>query len=154
MIRDLALAPHPEGGFFREIFRSPLLIDPLDGRPRRAASTTIFFLLVRGQMSRWHAVRSDEVWHLYEGSPLELFIAPTAAGPIERALLGPVAEHCAPTRTVPAGYWQAARPAGDYVLAGCTVAPGFEYEDFRMLADDPAAAARLRAAAPDLAVML
>ena len=75
LIRELGLAPHPEGGFFREIFRSTLLVEPCDGRSRRSALTAIFFLLAQGQVSRWHSVRSDEVWHLYEGGPLELLIA-------------------------------------------------------------------------------
>jgi predicted cupin superfamily sugar epimerase len=154
LIRDLELGAHPEGGFFREIFRSPTRVDPCDGRPRRAALTTIFFLLAHGQVSRWHAVRSDEVWHLYEGGPLELFIAAADLSSIERVRLAPVAAHASPTRTVAAGCWQAARPLGDYALAGCTVAPGFEYEDFAMLSDDPRAAARLRIEAPDLAAML
>lgn len=154
LIRALGLAPHPEGGFFRESFRSTARVEPADGRPQRSALTTIFFLLASGQVSRWHSVRSDEVWHFYEGGALELFIASADAASIERVRLAPVAAATMPARTVAAGCWQAARPLGDYALAGCTVAPGFEYEDFRMLADDPRAAARIRAAAPDLAALL
>ena len=154
LIRELGLAPHPEGGFFREIFRSAVLVEPCDGRSRRSALTAIFYLLARGQVSRWHSVRSDEVWHLYEGGPLELLIASPDARSIESARLGPVGKQATPTRTVAAGCWQAARPLGDYALAGCTVAPGFEYGDFHMLADDPQTAARLRAVAPQLAELL
>jgi predicted cupin superfamily sugar epimerase len=105
-------------------------------------------------VSRWHAVRSDEVWHFYEGGPLELFIASADVRTIASAHLGPVGEQSTPTRVVAASCWQAARPLGDYALAGCTVAPGFEYADFQMLADDPRAAARLRAAAPGLGGLL
>jgi len=113
--------------------------------------TTIFFLLVEGQASRWHAVRSAEAWHLYEGGPLELFVAAPDASELHRWRLGRVSGEERPTHTVPAGWWQAARPIGAYALAGCTVAPGFEYEDFRLLVDDSAAAEKLALAAPDLA---
>jgi hypothetical protein len=151
LIRRLGLAPHPEGGFFREIFRSPLLVRPADGRAERSALTTILFLLAEGQFSRWHGVASDEVWHLYEGGPLELLVSSPDGGDVRKVRLGPVAEGTQPTYTVPSFCWQAARPLGDYALAGCTVGPGFAYEDFRFLADDAAALARLRTAAPDLA---
>ena len=72
LIATLGLRPHPEGGFFREIFRSSTLVTPADGRGPRSALTTIYFLLTEGTHSRWHHVISDEVWHLYEGGPLEV----------------------------------------------------------------------------------
>jgi len=150
----LELKPHPEGGYFREIFRSSLHVSPADGRPVRNALTTIFFLLVEGQFSRWHGVASDEVWHLYEGGPLELCVATRDGGAVTRIRLGTAGPGETPTHTVPAYHWQAARPLGAYALAGCTVGPGFEFEDFRFLADDPSASGSLRAAAPDLAALL
>ena len=151
LIRELDLVPHPEGGFFRESFRSRSRVLPVDGRSERAALTTVFFLLPDGHFSRWHAVSSDEVWHLYEGGPLELIVAPPDLTRIERTRLAPVGEKDRPAHTVPAGWWQTARPIGEYALAGCTVGPGFEYADFRLLADDPHAAAKIRALAPELA---
>ena len=154
LIRLLDLAPHPEGGYFREIFRSSLRVSPADGRPARSALTTIFFLLVEGQFSRWHGVASDEVWHLYEGGPLELFVASRDVGDLRRLRLGPAGATDGPTHTIPAYCWQAARPLGDFALAGCTVGPGFEFEDFRFLADDPATVDRLRVTAPDLVTLL
>ena len=162
LIRELDLAPHAEGGSFREIFRSSALVTPLDGRPRRAAATTIYFLLAEGQWSRWHAVRSDEIWHFHEGEPLELLIASADACTVERRILCPPAPDDVahggdvegPIHVVRAGCWQAARPLGVYALVACTVAPGFEYDDFRLLADDADAPARLRKAAPDLAGLL
>ncbi len=154
LVRLLDLGPHPEGGFFREIFRSPLSVSPADGRPARSALTTIFFLLVEGQFSRWHGVASDEVWHLYEGGPLELCVASRDAAAVDRIRLGTAGSDETPTYTVPAYHWQAARPLGPYALAGCTVGPGFEFDDFRFLADDPTASATLRAAAADLAALL
>ncbi len=151
LIRILDLGPHPEGGFFREAFRSRSRVRPVDGRGDRAALTTIFFLLPDGHVSRWHAVSSDEVWHLYEGGPLELVVAPPDLAGIERTRLAPVGAKERPAYTVPAGWWQAARPLGGYALAGCTVGPGFEYVDFRLLADDPRAAAKINALSPELA---
>jgi uncharacterized protein len=150
LIRRLDLAPHPEGGYFREIFRSDVRVSLADGRSPRSALTTIFFLLVEGQVSRWHAVASDEVWHLYEGGPLDLFVLSAEKPAPARIRLASVAAGTQPTHTVPAHHWQAARPAGAYALAGCTVGPGFAFEDFRFLADDPAMFAALRASAADL----
>jgi len=161
LIRELELAPHPEGGSFREIFRSSAIVSPTDGRTTRTAVTTIYFLLAAGQCSRWHAVRSDEIWHFHEGEPLELLIASEEPRSVERRVLRPIAADDTPgasldgpVQVVRAGRWQAARPLGAYALAACTVAPGFEYEDFRMLADDPHARARLCEAAADLAAFL
>jgi predicted cupin superfamily sugar epimerase len=143
LIAGLGLQPHPEGGFFREIFRSGATVQPDDGRPQRAAATSIYFLLTRGGHSRWHRVRSDEVWHLYEGGPLELFVAPPDGTKVERVMLGPALVSDGPVYTVPAGWWQAARPLGPYALAGCTVAPGFEFDDFVLLRDQPQGMAQL-----------
>jgi len=72
LISTLEMRPHPEGGYYREVYRSIDRVMPGDGRGERAALTTIYFLLVEGTFSRWHQVDSDEVWHLYEGGPLEL----------------------------------------------------------------------------------
>jgi hypothetical protein len=78
LIATLHLQPHPEGGWFREIFRSPHLVDPRDARPERSALTSIDFLLTQGQFSAWHRVDSDEAWHLLEGGPLRLWLVPPA----------------------------------------------------------------------------
>ena len=75
LIADLALTPHQEGGYYRQIYRSTSTILPADGRPARASLTTIYFLLPAGDVSRWHVVASDEVWHYDEGAPLELLTA-------------------------------------------------------------------------------
>jgi predicted cupin superfamily sugar epimerase len=155
LIAELALEPHPEGGYYREIFRSALLISPADGRGARAALTTIYYLLPGGEASRWHRVTSDEVWHFYEGGELELLELDARCDAVSRHRLAPVtADTLAPVRTIPAGHWQAARPLGDYALVGCTVSPGFDFADFTLLADDAACAARVRATWPDLASLL
>jgi uncharacterized protein len=150
LVRLLELEPHPEGGFFHEVFRSRAVVQPLDGRPRRSALTTIYFLLPAGHASRWHAVASDEVWHLYEGGPLDLSIASPDLDTIHTIRLSAAAAGCTPSHAVPAGWWQAAQPRGEYALAGCTVGPGFEYEDFRFLSDVAWAMTKLRNRAPGL----
>jgi uncharacterized protein len=145
LIRELALVPHPEGGYFGEVYRSPTMVEPADGRGSRSALTTIYFLLPSGSVSRWHRVLSDEVWHFYEGAPLELWVASPDGNNVRHWRLGPLAPGQQPVQTVSAGCWQAARSAGDYSLVGCTVAPGFDYRDFALAADQPNAPTRLRA---------
>ncbi len=154
LIEELGLTLHPEGGYFREIFRSALAVQPADARPPRAALATIYFLLPGGAHSRWHRVSSDEVWHLYEGGPLELMVADEQAGRVQRIILDQVAPNAGPVFTVPSGCWQAARPLGAYALTGCTVGPGFEFEDFSFLRDQPELAEVLRCTDADAATLL
>jgi predicted cupin superfamily sugar epimerase len=154
LMTELHLQPHPEGGHFREVYRSPLTVAPSDGRSDRAALTTIYFLLRAGEHSALHRVRSDEVWHFYEGDPLELVWWSPDQDRLERAALGPVADAQAPVAIVPAGSWQAARTTGAYTLVGCTVAPGFDFADFALMRDDEAAAEDLRRRAAALADLL
>jgi len=153
LIRNLQLAPHPEGGHYREIWRSPDVVAPADGRGARAALTSIYFLLPAGARSRWHRVRSDEIWHHYEGAPLELLLVSPDELRLERRRLGPLAAdgEQAPVQGVRAGSWQAARSLGDYTLVGCAVAPGFEFSDFELLSDRPEVADRLLRALPEAA---
>ena len=154
LIDALRLAPHPEGGFYRETWRSAARVTTAPGRAR-TATTHIHFLLAAGGFSAWHRVTSDETWNWHEGDELELLLATPGLDRIERRRLGRVAEGCEPSFTVPADWWQAARPLGDYALCGCTVSPGFEFADFSFLRDGAgdgrAALARL---APDLLPLL
>jgi uncharacterized protein len=131
LIELLGLSPHPEGGYFREVFRSTELVVPADHREARSALTTIYFLLPAGAYSRWHRVLSDEVWHFYEGAPLELLCDDA------RWILGPVGPNQSPVQIVPAGAWQAARSLGEYTLVGCTVSPGFDFADFTLRDGNP-----------------
>jgi predicted cupin superfamily sugar epimerase len=126
------LAPHPEGGFYAETFRSADGVTREDGATREA-STAIYFLLPAGTFSALHVVEADEVWHHYWGGPLELTTI-TPEGVAARVILGDRLELGeVPQAVVRRGVWQAARPAeGRAVLAGCTVAPGFRFEDFAM----------------------
>jgi predicted cupin superfamily sugar epimerase len=127
VIRLLGLQPHPEGGHYCQTFRDAA------GAGGRAASTAIYFLLVRGERSRWHRVDAAEVWHHYAGAPLMLGIADTNAGPIRRLQLGAdLAAGERPQAVVPPHAWQAAESLGDWTLVGCTVAPGFEFAHFEM----------------------
>ena len=154
LVTLLRLAPHPEGGHFREQFRSADRVQPADERASRSALTNIFFLLARGEVSRWHRVASDEAWHYYEGDGLELLVAPPRLDRIARLTLGPADARQRPVYVVPAHWWQAARPLGAYALAGCTVAPGFEFADFSFLRDDATLSQRLAAIDPDASALL
>jgi len=153
-IERLGLVPHPEGGFYREFFRSRERVRPADGRGERAALTAIHFLLPEGTHSRWHEVRSDEQWTFLEGAPLELYLLAAGVTAVQRVRLGPFAEEGVPTCVVPAGTWQAARARGAFALVTCTVGPGFDFADFRLLAHDPELARRLVGADPELAELL
>ena len=153
LIRLLDLRPHPEGGWYRETFRSTVQVSA-PPRAVRSALTTIYYLLAAGGFSAWHRVRSDEVWHWYEGEPLELLLAAPDWSAVRGRRLGVVGPGTEPLLTVPAGWWQAARPLGEFALCGCTVAPGFEFEDFVFLRDDPAACEAMRTAAPAFAALL
>ncbi len=153
--RLLALTPHPEGGQFREIFRSSARVTTDDGRGGRSALTTIDFLLAHGEHSAWHRVASDEVWHLLEGGPLMLWVLSPALDRVQALKLAPVDEQGArPRQVVPAGWWQAAEPAGPFAYVGATVGPGFEFDDFRLGRDEAAVAPALQARWPELLRLL
>lgn len=132
-IKDLCLAPHPEGGYFREIFRSGARVESPIAKDDRAAVTQIYFLLEKGQVSRFHRVIHDEIWHSYDGAPLRLLQFDGLG--VRETIFGP---GC-PERVavVSGGHWQAAETTGDFSLCGCTVAPGFEFSDFGFLANHP-----------------
>jgi predicted cupin superfamily sugar epimerase len=158
LIDQLQLQPHPEGGWYREVFRSPKQVMPQDGRPARSALTSIYFLLEAGQHSRWHCVLSDEVWVHLEGAPLDLWIWDASDSKLSRAALGPVNAATTPQHIVPAGLWQAARPIQDdtagYVLVACAVGPGFDFSDFRMMEPSGSEALRIAADHPSLASLI
>ncbi len=136
LIDLLQLAPHPEGGHYREVFRSPFSVSPADGRPARSALTSIDFLLQAGQFSAWHRVMSDEAWHLLEGSPMRLWCMPPSLDRIDTFTLASARHDAAPRHIVPAAWWQAAEPLGEFSYIGATVGPGFEFTDFSFGRDD------------------
>jgi len=131
VVRILCLNPHPEGGYFRETFR-----DRATDAAGRAASTAIYFLLVGGQLSRWHRVDAAEAWHWYVGAPLALTIANEAGSPDRCELrLGPdLLAGERPQAVVPAGAWQRGESLGAWTLVGCTVAPAFHFAGFELAA--------------------
>lgn len=125
VIARLDLAPHPEGGWYRQTWEA-------EG-PGRAAGTCIYFLLKAGENSHWHRVDAAEIWHFYSGAPLLLRIAETDAGPAIPLKLGPaLSSDARPQQIVPPGWWQAAETTGDWTLVGCTVSPGFRFEGFEL----------------------
>lgn len=154
LVETLGLAAHPEGGFFRELFRSAQTVRPADGRSARAALTVIHFLLPGGAHGRWHEVRSDEQWTFLEGAPLELHVLEPGATAVRTVHLGPLAAGATPTAVVPGGAWQATSAGAQHGLVTCTVGPGFDFADFRLLGGDPAACQRIREIAPHLARLL
>jgi uncharacterized protein len=131
LIDQLSLLPHPEGGWYREIYRSRERVQTRRGL--RSALTTIHYLLEQQQLSRWHVVESTEIWHFYDGAPLELFEYVPASRHLTRHVLGAVGEGNQSVVVIEAGVWQAARSRGEHSLVGCTVGPGFEFADFRFV---------------------
>lgn len=158
LVEQLQLQPHPEGGWYREVFRSQGQVMPQDGRPARSALTSIYFLLEAAQQSRWHRVLSDEVWVHLEGAPLDLWTWDAADGRLHNAALGPVSTATLPQHVVQAGLWQAARPqannAAGYTLVACMVGPGFDFSDFRMMEPGGSEARKVAADHPHLASLV
>jgi predicted cupin superfamily sugar epimerase len=131
LVEALGLAAHPEGGFYRETFRAALAVPAPAGT--RSASTAIYYLLPAGGVSALHRVRSDEVWHHYDGDALELHTIDERGIHAIARLGREWANGERPQHVVAAGTWQAAIPTGSrFSLCGCTVAPGFDFADFEM----------------------
>ncbi|RBO53554.1 cupin [Rhodovulum sp. BSW8] len=127
IIATLRLAPHPEGGWYRQTW----VAEAAPGT--RPPGTAIYYLLAEGQRSHWHRVDADEIWLYHAGDPLELTVSATDAGPAAPMILGAdLAQGARPQGLVPAGHWQAARPLGAWTLVSCTVSPGFRFEGFEM----------------------
>jgi hypothetical protein len=135
VIARLGLEPHPEGGFFRETYRSADSVEAPQGA--RAVATAIAFLLTAERPSRFHRLLSDELWVHRGGAPLELWLL-EPAGTARAVVLGSPADRpgALPAARVPADTWQAARvtspAAADWALASCIVTPGFDYADFAL----------------------
>ena len=138
IIRKLNLQPHPEGGFFCETYRSKGVIQPqsagdcFDGE--RNFSTCIYFLLTSGVFSAFHRIVQDEIWHFYDGSPIELHVI-SPEGIYNKTLIGRDIEMGElPQFVVPSGAWFGATVVreNDYSLVGCTVSPGFDFRDFEL----------------------
>lgn len=124
IIAHLNLAPHPEGGHYRQTW-----VATNEGR---ASGTCIYFLLKDGEASHWHKVDATEIWLYHSGAPLILSLSETDEGPAIDHLLGPDLETQSPQIIVPEHHWQAARTTGAYTLVSCTVSPGFEFDGFTL----------------------
>jgi predicted cupin superfamily sugar epimerase len=133
----LDLEPHPEGGWFRRTWTSTVLVVPPGAGAGvvRPTATAIHYLLCAGEQSRWHQVRSDELWLHHRGAPLELRLGGEGDAPAEPStlLLGSDVEAGQqPQVLVPAGTWQSAGPAAADVLVSCVVSPGFDFADWTL----------------------
>lgn len=127
VIARLALAPHPEGGHYRQTWVAPA------APGERPAGTAILFLLKAGERSHWHRVDATEIWHFHAGTPLTLRLSETGAGPARAHRLGPdLAAGEAPQLIVPPQHWQSAEAGTGWALVGCTVSPGFRFEGFTL----------------------
>ncbi|WP_109467300.1 cupin domain-containing protein [Albibacillus kandeliae] len=126
IIARLNLAPHPEGGHYRQTW--------IAGNAGRASGTCIYFLLKAGESSHWHRVDATEIWLWHAGAPLVLSLAATEVGPATDHLLTPDLAAGEPQFIVPENHWQAARATGDYTLVSCTVSPGFDFAGFTLAA--------------------
>ena len=137
-IAALDLAPHPEGGYFRETYRSSGRIDASHLPPRfggaRCFSTAIYFLLEGTQRSLLHRIKSDEVWHFYDGASHTLFLILPGGDPREVVMGRDAGRGEVPQAMVPAGSWYGAvvNDPESYALVGGTVAPGFDFDDFEL----------------------
>ena len=129
LIEALGLAPHPEGGWYRETWRA-------DAPPgERVSATAILFLLEQGQRSHWHKVDATELWLFHTGSALRLRTAAAATGPVEEVRLGPeILAGEQPQARIAAGAWQAAEADRGWALVSCIVSPGFEFDGFTLAA--------------------
>jgi len=130
IVKKLGMTAHPEGGWFVETYRASETLE-FSGSAR-AVSTAIYFLLEHGQRSAFHRIDADEMWHHYEGCPIQISIL-DAEG-LRTETVGAISEGHTPQCWVPGGVWFAAEPLGDkpYGLVGCTVAPGFDFSAFEM----------------------
>jgi len=125
IIKRLGLAPHPEGGWYKETWRG--------NEQPRAAATAIYFLLEQGQRSHWHKVDATEFWLWHAGSGLMLRTAELDAGPEQAMRLGPdVLAGEMPQHIIAKDYWQAAHADRGWALVSCMVSPGFEFDGFEM----------------------
>ena len=137
LIEQLHLQPHPEGGYFTEVYRAAETVSSPFHHQQRPTLTHIYFLLLKGQKSRFHLVKHDEVWNHYCGAPLRLLhiqnpteLQSDMQCPSQEVTLGECPTYA---HVINANQWQAAESTGDYSLVGCSVAPGFDFKDFRFM---------------------
>ena len=129
IIKQFKLLPHPEGGWFKEIFRSENYVTRKDGEKRNNI-TGIYYMLLKNEISTWHRVNSaDEIWIYLKGAPLNLWCLDDGNKKLRKFRL----DSNNPIEMIPSGYWQAAKSIGLFTLVSCCVGPGFDFSDFQML---------------------
>lgn len=131
IIKKYQLQLHPEGGYYREMYRSEQELRSFVNNKNRNSVTHIYFLLAKGQIRRFHKVLHDEIWNFYEGSSLKLI--EFDGQNIEEKIIG--SENGSYVSVVKGGIFQAAESMGEYSLVGCSVAPGVDFKDFSFLTD-------------------
>jgi len=133
IIKDLQMKPHPEGGHYAETYRSPESAPvPSSGNSPRNFSTAIYFLLQKGEFSAWHRLRSDEMWHHYEGRDVKIHVIDPSSGQLSTHVLGRVKGGGRPQVLIPRDFYFCAEVERGFSLVGCTVTPGFDFADFEM----------------------
>ena len=148
IIEILDLSKHDEGGYFRQTYKSDFIVQPKNKSYTRSCATHIYYYLQRGMYSKFHKVKHDEIWNLYEGEGVKLHVYDDKNNKVNEQMLSKrdFKFHA----VVQGDLWQAAEPIGDYVLVGCTVAPGWELEDEAYLSDRAKTMDKLLKLRPDL----
>ena len=148
IIEKLNLSEHPEGGYFRQTYKSGFIVQPQKESYTRSSATHIYYYLQRGMYSKFHKVKHDEIWNLYDGEGVKLHVYDDKNNKADEIILSK--QDFDFHRVVRGNLWQAAEPIGDYVLVGCTVAPGWELEDEAYLSDHQEIIDKLIKLRPDL----
>lgn len=135
-VNHLDLLPHPEGGFFKEMYRSEATVsaDIMEAGMKgdRSLATGIYFLITAGNFSAFHRIKSDEMWHFYYGDPLIVHVIELDGTYTKLSIGLDLEKGQIPQAVVPAGAWFASESLGAYSLVGCTVSPGFDFKDFEL----------------------
>ena len=135
LIKKLRLEKHPEGGYFKQTYKSDVMIDVAGYGGLRHAATAIYYMLASGQFSAFHRMKSDEIWHYYAGGSITIHVI-DEGGKLARIKLGKGKDET-PQAVIRAGTWFAASLVkGSYCLVGCTVSPGFDYRDWELAKRD------------------
>ena len=148
IIEILNLSEHDEGGYFRQTYKSNFIVQPEKESYKRSCATHIYYYLQKGMYSKFHKVKHDEIWNLYDGEGVKLHVYDDKNDKVDEHVLskGDFTFHT----IVPGDLWQAAEPIGNFALVGCTVAPGWELEDEAYLSDHPKTMDKLLELRPDL----
>lgn len=131
IIEDLGLIAHPEGGFYKEMYRSKSMIKEVVGLREKSAYTSIYYLLAGDDFSSWHRIKSDETWFFHQGCDLLIYFFDNEKR-LQSIRLGLNSKNL--QATIPANTWFAAKPTdqASFSLMSCAVAPGFEFDDFEL----------------------